>query len=320
MISHADENLDRVPEVAVFATGDPTDAEEVLHSLRLNELADRADVTVFVDGLVEGEEPPSVASNGDPYGFGSLTVRWATPGATRSEAIVEGLDEVLRHAPYVIALEAEIVVAPAFLTFMRDGLRRFAEDDRVLGVSGFSYPYGGDAPGSYFLRGGHCWAWGTWRRAWALFERDGATLLKRILDEGLVYDFDWGGAEPLTRFLHSSVHGWAGVDPWVLQWLGSATVEGGLTLFPGTSLARHTELDSLLPPLLRNGPMGEGPTGALPGDVAPDEGAERRLREIFLRHRAASSAKVRAYRLIRALLPAALERTLYTRWVRRSLA
>ena len=47
-------------------------------------------------------------------------------------------------------------------------------------------------PETFFLKGADCWGWATWKRAWDLFESDGAKLLAQLRERGLEREFDRG--------------------------------------------------------------------------------------------------------------------------------
>jgi len=73
----------------------------------------------------------------------------------------------------VIVLEDDTAVSSHFLEFMNDSLDRYANEDRVMQISGYFYPI--SAPvrhDAFFLVHGVCWGWGTWKRAWQHFGVD----------------------------------------------------------------------------------------------------------------------------------------------------
>ncbi len=139
----------------------------------------------------------------------------------------------------VIVLEDDIVTSPGFLRFMNNGLQRFATDERVISIHGYSYPTALKDP--FFLRGADCWGWATWRRGWALYNPDGAVLLDRLHAQGLVNQFDFNGSYPYTRMLEDQIAGQN--DSWAVRWYASAFLANRLTLYPGRALVQNIGTD-----------------------------------------------------------------------------
>jgi len=82
-------------------------------------------------------------------------------------AVVSAINWFFEHVDGGIILEDDCLARPEFFNFASDLLERYANDPRVMHISGLSmidYP---DAPSSYlFATVGHIWGWATWRRAW----------------------------------------------------------------------------------------------------------------------------------------------------------
>jgi hypothetical protein len=94
---------------------------------------------------------------------------------------------------------------------------------------------------SFFLRGGDCWGWGTWRDRWELFENDGATLLSRLEENKVCEIFDFQGSYPFTQMLRDQISGLN--NSWAIRWHASLFLENRLTLYPAKSLINNTGFD-----------------------------------------------------------------------------
>lgn len=75
-----------------------------------------------------------------------------------------------------IILEDDILPQESFFEFCTELLDRYAQDDRVLAISGCNFvpPDFQSSPGSAyrFSRVPHIWGWATWRRSWNLHSLD----------------------------------------------------------------------------------------------------------------------------------------------------
>jgi hypothetical protein len=139
----------------------------------------------------------------------------------------------------VIVLEDDLVTSPGFLRYMNDGLQRFAMDERVISIHGYTYPTELEEP--FFVLGADCWGWATWRRGWALYEPDGEKLLSRIQSERLAAKFDFNCSYPYTRMLEEQIAGKN--DSWAVRWYAYAFLAGRLTLYPGRTLVKNIGTD-----------------------------------------------------------------------------
>lgn len=83
-----------------------------------------------------------------------------------------GLSWVFDRVDRAIVLEDDVLPDPSFFPFCEEMLERFAEDERVMSVSGDNFQFDRYAsPYSYYYsRYVHIWGWATWRRAWRLYD------------------------------------------------------------------------------------------------------------------------------------------------------
>ncbi len=130
-------------------------------------------VTVFADGAKSVADEPAVAAVralvAAELPGAQLVAAPANQGLARS--IIAGTTALVRQHGRVIVLEDDLLVAPDFLTFMNAALDRYADDARVMQVSGHMFDVD-VGPHPVFLPFVTSWGWGTWARAWDHFDPD----------------------------------------------------------------------------------------------------------------------------------------------------
>lgn len=83
-----------------------------------------------------------------------------------------GISWVFEHVDRTIILEDDCVPHPSFFRYCDELLERYADDERVMMISGNNFlPDGGGMKHSYtFFRSLNLWGWATWRRAWQRYD------------------------------------------------------------------------------------------------------------------------------------------------------
>lgn len=231
--------------IALFAYQRPDHLQRVLDSLAANSEAATSELFVFSDAprdsaAAAGVEAVRRILRG-VRGFASLTpvLRDTNLGLARS--IIDGVGRLCDSHERVIVLEDDLEVAPHFLAYMNGALERYADEEQVASIHGYVYPVPEVLPETFFLRGADCWGWATWRRAWRMFEPDGARLLEALQARRLADAFDLDGAYGFTAMLRDQIAGRN--DSWAIRWHASAFLADKLTLYPGRSLVQNIGAD-----------------------------------------------------------------------------
>ena len=170
-------------------------------------------------------------------GFQSVSIHSSKSNKGLARSIIEGVTEVLKRFDRCIVIEDDLVLSPHFLSFMRDGLSKYSDNSRVASIHGYVYPTNSVLPTNFFMKGADCWGWGTWKRAWDLFEPDGSKLLEQLKTRELINEFDFGGSHSFSSMLRKQIEG--KVDSWAIRWHASIFLENMLTLYPGKSLVHN---------------------------------------------------------------------------------
>lgn len=232
--------------LALFVYNRPEHTRQTIAALRANVLASETPLFVFSDAPRDAAARVGVQRVRESIagldGFASVTVIEREHNLGLAASIIDGVGTLCERYGRAIVLEDDLLTSPHFLNYMNDGLDLWAHDDRVLSICGYMYPVGlaPDAP-TFFLGAPHSWGWATWGDRWALFEHDGAALLKEIEARGLRRAFDSNGPHSYIRMLKDQIAGRN--NSWFIRWQASGFLHRKLSLYPARSLVRNIGID-----------------------------------------------------------------------------
>lgn len=211
-----------------------------MEALQKNRGASESILYIFSDGPKNFADEERVAAVRNYLkgiaGFAKVILVENNQNIGLARSITHGIDTVLSNNPSVIVLEDDLVTSPYFLQFMNDALNMYADNHLVASVQGYFPPVGSQIPDIFFLRYVGCWGWGTWGRAWQLFESDSERLLGELNKKRLSRVFDVGGY-PFTRMLERQIEG--KLDSWAIRWHTALFLADKLNLYPGISLVQN---------------------------------------------------------------------------------
>lgn len=232
--------------IALFVYNRPVHTERTLAALIDNASSSDTEAFVFSDGARSAADETKVAAVRSlirsTRGFRRVELIERAQNLGLARSIIAGVTDLVRRFGRVIVIEDDLLTSRHFLRYMNDGLDTYADDDRVASIHGYCYPVPGTLPETFFLRGGDCWGWATWERAWTKFEPDGRVLLAQLKARRLTRAFNANGARAMTRMLEDQVAGRN--DSWAIRWHASAFLHDMLTLYPGRSLVDNIGLDN----------------------------------------------------------------------------
>ena len=155
-------------------------------------------------------------------------------------SIIAGTTALLAEHERVIVVEDDLLVAPDFLTFMNAGLERYADEPRVMQISGFLPDLHRPFETGIFLPQTSSWTWATWARAWRLFNPVPVEL-ERLKDAAFRRRFNRNGTYNYVRALEAQIAG--RTDSWAVRWYWSVFKCGGLIFYPPRSLVTNIGFD-----------------------------------------------------------------------------
>ncbi|TWT82867.1 hypothetical protein CA13_43300 [Planctomycetes bacterium CA13] len=154
--------------------------------------------------------------------------------------VSSGLSEIFERYEQAIVIEDDCEVSDSFFTYCDSLLNHYADDQRVMAISGDNFQSGrryGDGS-YYFSKYPHCWGWASWRRAWRHYEptmnawpsfRDRGDLMA-FCDSIPELDY-W------TR-IFDRVHQ-EQIDSWAYIWNLACWMNHGLTALPNQNLVSN---------------------------------------------------------------------------------
>lgn len=231
--------------VVLFVYDRPWHTRKTVEALIINAEAKNTDLYIFSDAAKKNQSDHSVVEVRDYIqriiGFKRVTIVERTENFGLARSITEGVTYVCQKHGRVIVLEDDIVTAPFFLKYMNDALDFYANDERVISISGYIYPVKEQLPETFFLLGADCWGWATWSRGWDIFDPDAQRLLNMVNESKVTKRFNYDGAYNFKKMLAAQMRG--EIDSWAVRWYASAFLHHKLTLYPGYSLVTNIGAD-----------------------------------------------------------------------------
>ncbi|WP_249554540.1 glycosyltransferase family A protein [Shewanella sp. 10B] len=234
-------NTNNLSPVVVFAYNRPEHLRSTLFSLKENILAISTDVYVFVDHPKNEKDISNVSAviavvEEFKSNFKTFSVTCRTENYGLAKNISEGVSEIVRVNGKVIVLEDDLLLSKYFLVYMNAALRLYEHNDKVMHISGSSYPIINKLLNSntYFLRVPLCWGWATWDDRWARFNND---IENNQLSKAEKNIIDFGGAYRYSEQFEQNKNGIK--KTWFIFWYLTLIRHGGLALFPKYSLVNN---------------------------------------------------------------------------------
>jgi hypothetical protein len=122
---------------------------------------------------------------------------------------------------------------------MNDALQIYENEDKVAGISGFSFIESSESV--YFLRMGVCWGWATWKRVWNTVNFDIDYLLSNFNTKEIIKDFNVNGTYPYYKMLNQQKSGL--IDSWAVRFYASYFLNQQLFLYPAKTMVSNIGFD-----------------------------------------------------------------------------
>ena len=177
--------------------------------------------------------------------------------------VSSGLDWVFKQVEEAIILEDDCLPHPSFFRYCQELLEKYRDDESIMMISGDNFQFGRKRTeySYYFSRYGHCWGWGSWRRAWTKYddsmqswsELKNSSWLNDVLqnEQAVAY---W------TKIFQSVEEGFSS---WAYIWLFTLWANHGLTILPHVNLVSNIGFGSGTHTTMSNSPFANMPVTAM---------------------------------------------------------
>ena len=234
-----------IAPILLFVYNRPEHALRAVESLQANELASKSDLYIFSDAPKDEESEKNVAEVRHYIhsikGFKSVHITERQENWGLAKSIIDGVTRAVKSHGKVIVIEDDLVVAPYFLRFMNEALEIYKDVEEVGHIQGCDFTKDPSLPYTFLIKWTGSWGWGTWERAWKMFNPDGKQLLQELEELKLTKSFDFNGNYPYTRMLRRQIEGKN--NSWAIRWNASLFLKGKLSLNVGRSLVKNTGFD-----------------------------------------------------------------------------
>jgi hypothetical protein len=156
--------------------------------------------------------------------------------------IVLGVSEVIKKYGKAIILEDDLIVHKNFLDYMNDGLNYYSNHKKVASIHGYVYPVAGKLKETFFLYGGDCWGWATWKDRWLNFNKNPKKLLKLLKKNKKEDTFNYGVFPKIfSTLLKERIS--KKNKSWAILWHAYNVIENKLTLYPRKQFVKNIGFD-----------------------------------------------------------------------------
>lgn len=229
--------------ITLFVYNRPAHTRQTVEALLKNELAGESDLIIFSDAAKKPEAAEAVGEVRKYIktitGFKSLSIIERDKNWGLADSIIDGVTRLCSEYGRVIVLEDDLITSPHFLRFMNDALDMYEHEDRVMHISGSTYPIERMVDETFFLRIPLCWGWATWDRAWRHFRKSNDLMLK--FDRKMRRDFTFN--ENYDTWVQLELNKKGLINTWFVYWYAALFLRGGLALFSGKSLVKNIGMD-----------------------------------------------------------------------------
>lgn len=236
--------------VVLFVFDRPNHTEQTLKALSRNDLIEQTELFIYADG------PKTDSTNEQIKNIESVREvirkqKWSKEvhviespdNKGLAGSIVSGVTEIINKYGRIIVIEDDIITSAGFLRFMNDALEFYADEDKVMHISGYMYPHKEKLPETFFYQvpypGG---GWATWKRAWDKYIDDTDYLYNYFNSAKGWWQFNKFGGDYLQRQLKMNLSG--ELKTWFIKWHATLLINRGLTLYPGQSLTHNIGFDN----------------------------------------------------------------------------
>lgn len=236
----------RYAPIALFGYKRPGHLARALEALKACPEFAESKVFVFIDGPRDDDERAKVAQTvkiAQAQKTPNMVICARQENRGLAASVITEVTSISDAYGRVIVMEDDLIVHPATLSWLNQGLDAFEFNTNVMQVCAHQYriPEFGDRVTGNFQKFTTTWGWATWKRAWDLFDHQAEGWQDIVAPGPERTAFDAGGTYPFSDMLVKQMCG--ELDSWGIRWSWAMHKAGGLALMPPRSLVRNDGLN-----------------------------------------------------------------------------
>jgi hypothetical protein len=233
--------------VVLFVFKRVDSARGLIESLLNNREASSTDLYIFSDGPRNENETAPVSKVREYIhsieGFKSVNITCAPVNKGLANSIINGVTSVLNTHGKVIVVEDDLLVSNNFLQFMNQALEYYKNNEKVLSISGFTYPIKKRIGDDIYLTRRICsTGWATWVDKWLKVDWEIQDFTSFMQNRTEQRRFNRMGSD-LTGLLYKQMQG--KVDSWAIRWCYHQFKNDLHTVYPTVSKVKIFGLDEM---------------------------------------------------------------------------
>jgi hypothetical protein len=236
-----EKNSSDLAVIAVFAFNRPKNLEACIESLKLNQESKLSKLVIYIDknyckeNEIENYEVKNFAKN--ITGFSEVKVIERMEHFGLYKNIVTGITDSITLHKKLIILEDDLTVGKYFLKYMNDALNKYEKDGNIFCISGYSYFPDSQGNDTYVIAdNAENLGWGTWANRWEKIEWDNKRLIAELIKSKKIRNLTRDNSYSYLTMLKNNIET---KKSWAINWLGSACLHGGYTLYPSKNMVLH---------------------------------------------------------------------------------
>ena len=234
--------MDLAP-IILFTYDRPWHTRLTVEALQKNKLASESELYIYSDKEKNEDARVNVDEVrkyiGNITGFKKITVIKRDKNWGLANSIIDGVTQIVNKYGKIIVLEDDLITSPNFLKFMNSTLKFYKNEEKILSISGYTYPF--KIPKNYnedvfiFYRTSS-WGWATWKNEWSMVDFNVTKKHEIFKNKLLQKEFNRGG-DDLFKMLKKQAEG--RIDSWAIRFALSSSLNDKYTLFPSKSLVKN---------------------------------------------------------------------------------
>lgn len=239
--------MDLAP-IVLFTYNRPYHTEKTIEALKKNELSQKSDLIVFLDGP-QNKDIDLLKKNNQIQeiiktvtGFQSVKLIKSNVNKGLGNSIIEGVTKIVNEYGKIIVLEDDMIVGRYFLDYMNTSLNKYELQKEVWHITGYNtISCKIDKKDAFFYPLMDCCAWGTWRDRWEYFSKDPIKLIHSY-SKSDIYKFNVDGLAP-NKWNQVIGNANGKNNTWAIFWYETIMKNNGLCLAPCNSLVNNIGFD-----------------------------------------------------------------------------